>query len=633
MIVLSGSNNNYPFPNMTFDVIDYTTQVEGTASTENQPAFNFLIPIVTSRGPVNQMSLFRPGDKALAMQMYGRPNPQKDGFGMTFICDILDRLSSTADVGVYTINLRDNTSTAPTAIVLMKWKVEEGVQRVDADGNPLYTDSVTGAETTVSTGNEPIVRDVLHVKYETTYATNITKWPQMINYLSTLYSDAEDEAGYKTYPLFGLVYRGNSTYGNNCYMRIVSQVSQYDSMMYYAFEVFDGDTTITTDAEISFDPDATTTGTDTAFAETIFNDTFSSMAYVSSPYMDDIKTLLNTYVTGGDYKYVDIFAVGSESDQFVVDSDSEDFTAAKAIQFAGGSDGDLDKDKLFTKFFRNQIVTDVMSTLRYRFHYVPDVGYASTPDNAETDVIGAIKDFVNNRIMTTSAAILVGGENTFMSAINEHYQQHADTNMPNMIQFCRYQNPMKYDSYINRTITYPFTYFDTMTLVDRLNTDGNLYSPMAGANYRVSGYIEDTMNYAPEDPDLMTDLENARINVVMKDADTGGYLSNQLLCTKLISDRTERNNAFIISDMIYDLIQLIHVNSFTFNEAEEVAEFSQLVDEQINSRYAKYTASMTCEVSRKGTTGRASQTKIIKITIDLRDIAKYANTYLTLVDN
>ena len=85
--------------------------------------------------------------------------------------------------------------------------------------------------------------------------------------------------------------------------------------------------------------------------------------------------------------------------------------------------------------------------------------------------------------------------------------------------------------------------------------------------------------------------------------------------------------------MIYDLIALIHQNTFTFNEASQVVEFGQLVDTQINNKYAQYAAEMSCEVSRKGTTGRASQTKIVKITIDLRDIAKFANAYLTLVDN
>lgn len=631
MLVFSGTAQ-YPFPNMTFEIEDYTFQVEEPAEEQHQPSFNFLIPIRVDRGPVNQFKLFRPGDLNLAIRTFGRPNPQKDGFGMDFVCGILENLSATTDAGVYVINLRGNDSTAPTAIVLMKWKVEEGVQKTDVDGNPLYTDSVTGAETTVATDNEPIVRDVLHVKYETTYATTITKWPQMINYLSTLYSDTPDEEGYKTYPLFGLVYRGNSSYGNNCYMRIIPQVSQYDNKTYYAFEVFDGDTTITTDAEISFDPDAGENIANNPYAEQMFNNTFTSMAYVSSPYMDDIKALLNTYVTGNDYTYCDIFDTSMSSDQFVVDPDSEDFTAAKAIQFQGGSDGAATRDELFVQFFNNQIVTDVRSTLRYRFNFIPDVGYTSTPENPSTDVIGAIKDFINNRVFTTTTTIMVGGENTFMSAINEHIQYHND-NMPNVSQLCRYQNPMMYNTYINRTITYPVTYFDTMTLVDRLNVDGNLYNPMAGANYRVSGYIEDTMNYCPEDASLMTDLENARINVIMKDADTGGYLSNQLMSTTLISDRTERNNAFLIADMIYDLIQLIHVNSFTFNEASEVTEFGQLVDSQINAKYARYTAEMTCTVSRKGTTGRASQTKIIRISIDLRDIAKFANAYLTLIDN
>ena len=631
MLVFSGAAN-YPFPNMTFEIKDYTFQTEDETTTESQPSFNFLIPIRVDRGPVNTFKLFRPGSKNLAIKTFGKPNPQKDGFGMDFVCGILDKLNSSADVGVYVINLRGNDATAPTAIVNMKWKIEEGVAKTDEEGNPLYIDHETGAETKVADGNEAITRDVLHVKYVTSFADKITKWPQMIAQLNKEYSDTPDESGYKTYPLFGIVYRGNSSYGNDCYMRIIPSVSQYDNKTYYAFEVFDGESTVTTDPEVSFDPDSGDGVYDNPYAEQMFNKNFGSMNYISSPYMDDIKAMLNKYVTGGNYEYTDIFDTTAKSYQFVVDEGSLDFTAAKAIQFQGGNDGKQSKDELLVDFFNNKVVTDVRSALRYRFNFIPDVGYTNTPENKDTDVIGAIEDFCKNRVYTTTSTIMVGGENTFMSAINDHTQNHSD-DMPNISQMCRYQNPMMYNTYINRTITYPVTYFDTMALVERLNDDGNLYNPMGGANYRLSGYIEDTMNYCPEDASLMTDLENSRLNVVMKDAAPGGYMSNQLMNTKLVSDRTERNNAFLISDMIYDLIQLIHENTFTFNEAAQVIEFSQLVDSRINEKYARYAAAMTCEVSRKGTTGRASQTKIVKITIDLRDIAKFANAYLTLVDN
>ena len=122
MLVFSGAAN-YPFPNMTLEIKNYTFQTEDEATTESQPSFNFLIPIRVDRGPVNTFKLFRPGSKNLAIKTFGKPNPQKDGFGMDFVCGILDKLNSSADVGVYVINLRGNDATAPTAIVNMKWKI------------------------------------------------------------------------------------------------------------------------------------------------------------------------------------------------------------------------------------------------------------------------------------------------------------------------------------------------------------------------------------------------------------------------------------------------------------------------------------------------------------------------------
>lgn len=630
MIVFSEATQ-FPFPHMTFEVQDRTTQIEDTTTIEDAPAFNFLVPMVIDRGPANQFKLFRPGDLDLFLQMFGTPNPNKNGFAQDFVAGILETANENTNLGVYVINLRGLDATAPTAIVLMHYKIEEGVQKVDSEGNPLYTDAATGNETTVSTDNDPIVRDVLHVKYSVTSVDNCQKWTDMPEILAGYYSDSEDAEGYKTYPLFGLVHRCNSTYGNNCYMRILPNVSKYDNGMYYAFEMFDGDTTITTEAEIVFDPSQSNDTNTSPYAEQAFNRNFASMMFISSPYIEDIADLLNKYVDGNDFNFVDIFDSTANGYSFVVDPESVDFTAPKAIQFAGGTNGTGTPDELLVKFFNNQIITDVKSTIQYRFHYIPDVGYSHTPDEPSTDVIGAIEQYVSDRIYTTTSTIMVGSEKTFVSAVNEHALYHSK-DMPNIRQLCRYQNPMMYNKYVSRMVTYPITYFDTLELVRRLNTYGNLYNPMAGAHYRVRGYIDETLNYCPEDPDLLNDLEIARVNVVMKDSDIGGYLSNQLMCTKKISDRTEMNNAFLISDMIYDLIYLIHINTFTFNEASEVLEFQRQVDERINSKYAKYTAEMTTEVLRKGTSGRDSQTKVIKITINLRDIAKFTNTYLTLVN-
>jgi len=95
-------------------------------------------------------------------------------------------------------------------------------------------------------------------------------------------------------------------------------------------------------------------------------------------------------------------------------------------------------------------------------------------------------------------------------------------------------------------------------------------------------------------------LAKARINTVMKDDAPGGYLSDQLMNINFESDQIEFNNELLISDMLYDTIHLIHVNHFTFNESEDVANLKAQVSEFINSKYQPYSASISVDVYRQG---------------------------------
>ena len=119
----------------------------------------------------------------------------------------------------------------------------------------------------------------------------------------------------------------------------------------------------------------------------------------------------------------------------------------------------------------------------------------------------------------------------------------------------------------------------------------------------------------------------------MKDASDGGYLSDQKMNTKLISDQTEFNNAMLIADMLYDLIDLIHRNSFNFNEPDDVENLQSLVSTKINTSYAPHAASLSTSVSKVGTTGKDKYTTKINVTVNLKDINKYANVEFVLTDN
>ena len=644
MLILDEANK-YTFPNTVIKFVDETYWTETEDVALPIPRMNVLVPIHVERGKVNTMMLYKTGQAETFLKDFGSPDCVKNGFGADLVHDILN-LSTEDTIGVWVCNVRGSGATAANVILLMKYRVETGVEVTTDSGEALYitptgditTSPITTAETdagVVTTDNERLTRDVLHVKYATEYVGDISKWTQSSAIMNRYYNVATtDDEGYYTIPLFMIVHSATSTYGNNCYFRLLPQISESDDKMYYSIDLFDGENTYNTDAVYSMDLNGGELIGENYYIEENFNDKFSGlMRFCSSDYFQDAMNMISEYMALDELTFsdIDIFDPVDESGAslstgYVVDPGSMDVTATKAFALAGGSNGesDADVDQLFTDFFNGNIITDIASVIRWRINYIPDIGYAD-------DTVAAIKNLCAKRSRMTVCTIALGGS-TFDSAISDHNTKHI-ANMPTMRQICALQHAMRYNEFKRRTIEYPAGYFDTLAFLRRVLSVGNPYSGFAGYNARWTDFIEETMTFMPEDAELMNRLDKARVNVLMKDASDGGYLSDQKMNTKLISDQTEFNNAMLIADMLYDLIDLIHRNSFNFNEPDDVETMQSLVSTKINTSYAPHAASLSTSVSKVGTTGKDKYTTKINVTVNLKDINKYANVEFVLTDN
>ena len=628
MLVLD-TDNSYSFANMTVKITDNTIDTgEVEQATYPLPDFNVLIPTVQAVGSTNTLEIFAPGGQDSYVRAHGKPNALKYGFGPDFIYGIL---AKDAGVGVYTINLRGDTATHANIIVLLKYRVEKDVAYTDTDGNPYYIDS-NGQLTTVPTDATPVVRDVLHTKFTTGNIEDVKKWTDLHTGMNNLVDDDEDEDGYKTIPFFAVMYRGASDFGNNVYFNMVPNVAEYDGNTYYTVTCFDGVNTTATDNTLSLDINSGEKYDTTYFIESSFNSMFPTLRFMGYEGIDAIYDLytqylfsLDDYIQGLDtptdaFANIDPFTANRFMIQ--VDEGSVNPQITNAFKLVGGYDGDETTDSLYADFFAGKI-QDVSSVLRYKIHYIPDTGY---DDETKKNII----ELVKKRNRMTTATLMVGGD-TFASALLDHQANYYD-NMPNIRQITKAQSPMMYNSFVRRTITYPATYFDTMALMDHFLKWGNYYQPFAGADARWTGYIEDTMKYPTETPEFMTSLYNSRINVVMKDDQDGAYLSDQTMNTTFTSDQTEFNNSFLISGMLYDLLNLVHRNHFKFNEAQEVQTFKVAVNDCVNEKYTEFSASLSVDVHRLGTIGRARFANKIIVTIDMKDINKYTSVELILTD-
>lgn len=630
MLVLD-QDKSYSFSNMTVKITDNTVlRDDTTTTTQETPDFNVLIPIHVPVGTTNSLELYYPGEINRYLNAHGTPNCLKNGFGADAI---YAALTSGAEVGVYTINLRGASATFANAVVVMKYKVEKDVPYTDTTGAPYYYDK-NGQLTTSPTDNTPVVRDVLHAKFELQYVANCKKWVDLYKKMNSLVSTTPDESGYKSMPVFAVMYRGASTFGNNVYMNLVPKTAEYDGNTYYTATVFDGINSIESSRYMSMDVNSGKKYNDSYFIETQFNAEYPTLRMMTAESIQDLYDLVNPYLYTIDefiagtqanpaksFAAVDIF--GANEFAFVTDEDSLDMQAANAVILQGGSDGTETPDELFKDFFGGKILEDISSVLRYRVTYIPDLGY---DEDTKKEIVKLVK--LRNRM--TTARLMVGNE-TFESAIVDHQSNYFE-NMPNVSLIAKCQSPMMFNEFIRRTVTVPAGYFDLVAILNHMYKWGNPFQPFAGALCRWTGFIEDTMNYPANDAQFLQSLYVSRINVVMKDSEAGAYLADQEMNTVLTSDQTELNNAFLISSMLYDLVALVHRQHFKFNEAEEVRIFNENVNDIINQKYAPYSASLDVEVYRSGTIGFAKSRNIIKVTVDLKDISKYTDVEIVLTD-
>lgn len=630
MLVLD-QDKSYSFSNMTVKITDNTVlRDDTTTTTQETPDFNVLIPIHVPVGTTNSLELYYPGEINRYLNAHGTPNCLKNGFGADAI---YAALTSGAEVGVYTINLRGASATFANAVVVMKYKVEKDVPYTDTTGAPYYYDA-NGQLTTSPTDNTPIVRDVLHAKFELQYVANCKKWVDLYKKMNSLVSTTPDESGYQSMPVFAVMYRGASTFGNNVYMNLVPKTAEYDGNTYYTATVFDGINSIESSRYMSMDVNSGKKYNDSYFIETQFNAEYPTLRMMTAESIQDLYDLINPYLYTLDefiagtkanpaksFAAVDMF--GANEFAFVTDEDSLDMQAANAVILQGGSDGTETPDELFKDFFGGKILEDISSVLRYRVTYIPDLGY---DEDTKKEIVKLVK--LRNRM--TTARLMVGNE-TFESAIVDHQSNYYE-NMPNVSLIAKCQSPMMFNEFTRRTVTVPAGYFDLVAVLNHMYKWGNPFQPFAGALCRWTGFIEDTMNYPANDAQFLQSLYVSRINVVMKDSEAGAYLADQEMNTVLTSDQTELNNAFLISSMLYDLVALVHRQHFKFNEAEEVRIFNENVNDIINQKYAPYSASLDVEVYRSGTIGFAKSRNIIKVTVDLKDISKYTDVEIVLTD-
>ena len=598
-------------------VIDDQTTYEAVAPAAVEIKENILIVGTFQKGRTNQLIQFNPGEYQQWIDEFGSPNYFKYGVGPNIALKALD---NNLNMGVLAINLRPSSARIANAILVAKYKVLPDVQKINATGDPLYL-TPEGTESTISTGNTAIVRDVLELKFGVVASSNVKTKADMYTELDIPYSDTADTDGYKTIPLFAFFYAGSGKFGDNLNFRMVDRESPYDGTVVYDIELFNGSNYVTING-VSLFPDAEMFAGQSIFIENMLKNN-RHMNVISSGRLDDFIELVSQYTSNP--KELNIFDI---TDKYAIKTAATtlDVTAPHAVALSKCMDGvESELPALYKSFFDSAVVADLDSIIRYRIDLIPDLEYS-------TEVKASIMNLLKRRNNTTQF-IMMAGTNTFESAIADRQNNYLMSDDSNTLMIAACQNPVFQDPYTKRALKFPAIYFATTAYIDNYKRNQNSFMALAGAAVRWTGFDPDSLICAPSTEAQDKLFDDARINIVKMDNEQGAFIASQNTNTKKLSDRTEFNNMRIMAHIIYRIAHLVHRNGYKFNDMEDIEKFQEKVQLDIYPEFRGYVSGLSAHVYKKGLVGEDKNTNLINIKINFKDLAKSTETTITITDN
>lgn len=140
----------------------------------------------------------------------------------------------------------DDAYLANTSIVAKISKSE--TQKVNDEGQPLYTDKSNGQETTTADGNEAIMVKSCTIKYEQVSVPSVKVLQSIITEIE---NNHEDET---TFPLFTIIDNGRGVSNKKFRINPDYNDSKFKTYMKYNFDVIENSKVVET-IKFSFDPD------------------------------------------------------------------------------------------------------------------------------------------------------------------------------------------------------------------------------------------------------------------------------------------------------------------------------------------------------------------------------------------
>lgn len=558
-MVVNGKNivdYDHPF-NVTI-INDNSVIPEFRTSTPDR--VNFLCVFMGGKGRDNK--LIKMTSKTDFVEEFGKPDVLKYGQPiLNAYASIVDQYSY-----AYCMRVMPNDACYSNLIVLAKYKVEDKLKI------------------------KIVTKSVGELK-------NVNQFESMVDHETNL---EDDEAGYKTIPLFAVRSLGRGKYGNSYRIRLTNVFSRKKGLPYrtYRFELLDvdeGNTVVETFDGCLYDHTLNSRSiilSDVVDGETKFSNRVG--VYVNE---EAFETLYDQYCTLYDseeapvknYKLFDpINAINNDKTKIElveIVQDEEDCVALDrldGVPLIGGNDGSLEgeeniheselAEELYVKAFAGKLDKAILSPRRVPVKFMLDANYPLSVKRQIVQLGLTRYDaliFLDAGLITDHEEAIVFGEET----MDLNYR----------IVTKSYQHFQIRDPFSGKKVPVTMTYDYACNLARHIENNG-IQTPYTGETYAtLKGAVKNSLVPVLDesDEDLKEQLYDLRLNYYEAIAENVFARGTQQTAQDLESDLSEENNMLVTLEIKAIAEKETIAKRYNFAEPADRQLFTEVLNERI----------------------------------------------------
>lgn len=466
----------------------------------------------------------------------------------------------------------------------------KSVQKVNADGEPLYKNPSTQEETTEEEGNDPIMINVAEISYEVQTVANVKSLEEVVTTMEGKIDTAGQEGTF-TYPLFVIVDNGRGASTKRFTITPDYTLSKNLGFMLYYLNIIGDYDEDSESVRFSMDEDKVYLEESMSFTEkakTLNQCNGASIAEGIQGFVNKVAEITGVEVSQL-YLIDSLFGntiKGQSLDYIITKEGSVLLNQEGGFELKSGTNGTFGETPFGTegykqeliKFFNGTFTDSIFDVDRYKPDVCVDANYPVEVKDAILELANFREDFFFFRDL--------GLDNDTFDTIT-----YAAAERPKS-KFCAdyIQTYQIVDPFTKKHIKVTFTYGLARTLIDHLNNRRN--APVCGLIYGMTypEAIEGTLNFAPKytpTEDQKDKLDDLRLNYA-------SYLNDVLTLETEYTNQEQYtqlsyiNNILAIQDVIHDVRNRCPAFRYQFITNDDLETYRSNVESIISQHADKF---------------------------------------------